>query len=272
MLAVVYQHANQNEDDVVMTTMRITGILLALLLSSLSVNAFPEEAADMEARIKKQMSSPDRHDWDLRRDSPRKPFETFQFLGLKKDMVALDVGAYAGYTSEMLAAAVGPGGKVYMQNTQEVIEEYANGYYDRTISERLANNRLPNVALHVAEYEDLGLHNEVDVVFLGNLIHDFYYRDGEENALRFLASIREALKPGGILGVMDHVGDANNHNGSLHRIDPDLARGLLTRAGFVIEAESNLFKNAKDDHSLMVYDETIYLQTDRFLFRAINPD
>jgi len=252
-----------------MTTIRI---LLALLLSSLSVNAFPQAAADMKSRIEQQMSSPDRHEWDLRRDIPRKPFETFEFLGLKKDMVALDVGAYAGYTTEMLAAAVGTDGKVYMQNTQEVIEEYANGYYDRTISQRLANNRLPNVVLHVAEYDNLKLHNEVDVAFLGNLIHDFYNRDGEENALRFLRSIREALKPGGVLGVMDHVGDADRNNGPLHRIDPDTARDLLTRAGFIIEAESRLFENTEDDHSLMVYDESVYLQTDRFLLRAISPD
>ena len=252
--------------------MRFGEIALTVLLASLSVNAFPDEVSDMEARIKEQMAAPDRHDWDLRRDIPRKPFETFQFLGLREGMVAMDIGAYAGYTTEMLSAAVGQGGTVYMQNTQEVIKEYAEGYYDRTIAERLANNRLPNVKLHVREYDDLGLQDEVDMAFLGNLIHDFYYRDGEENALRFLASIRTALKPGGVLGVMDHVGDSDQPNGKLHRIDPDVARNLLRRAGFKIEAESDLFANSKDDHTLMVYDETVYLQTDRFLFRAISPD
>lgn len=252
--------------------MRFAKITLTILLASLSANAFPDEASAMEARITEQMAAPDRHNWDRRRDEPRKPFETFQFLGLKEGMVAMDIGAYAGYTTEMLSAAVGPGGTVYMQNTEEVIKEYADGYYDRTIEERLANNRLPNVKLHVREYDDLGLQNEVDMAFLGNLIHDFHNRDGEENALRFLASIRNALKPGGILGVMDHVGDADQPNGRLHRIDPAVARDLLNRAGFKIEAESDLFSNSNDDHSLMVYDETIYLQTDRFLFRAISPD
>ena len=112
----------------------------------------------------------------------------------------------------------------------------------------------------------------MDLAFLGNLIHDFYHRDGEENALRFLASIRTALKPGGVLGVMDHVGDSDKRNGRLHRIDPAIARELLIRAGFDIQAESDLFRNPNDDHSLMVYDEAIYLRTDRFLFRAISPD
>ena len=252
--------------------MRLVKLLTALLALSIPAAVPADEAADMEARIREQMAAPDRHAWDLRRDEPRRPLETFRFLGLAEGMVALDVGAYAGYTTEMLSAAVGPGGTVYMQNTQEVIEEYARGYYERTIAERLADNRLPNVILHVREYDDLGLDDEVDLAFLGNLIHDFYNRDGEENALRFLASIRKALKPGGVLGVMDHVGDPGGPNGRLHRIDPDIARDLLRRAGFVIEAESDLFVNPDDDHSLMVYDEAIYLQTDRFLFRATSPD
>ncbi len=238
----------------------------------LADNAFADEIPDMQFRIEAQMSAPDRHEWDLRRDIPRKPLETFQFLGLEESMVTIDIGAYAGYTTEMLAAAVGAKGKVYMQNTQEVIEEYANGYYDRTIAQRLANNRLPNVVLHVAEPDDLNLNDEIDLAFLGNLLHDFYYRDGENNTLRFLASIRRALKPGGVRGVMDHVGESDKNNRPLHRIDPAIARSLLTQAGFIIEAESKLFENKLDDHSLMVYDDSIYLQTDRFLFRAISPD
>lgn len=252
-----------------MHTLKLTTFLGLLFLP---FGAYSDDADAMRERIERQMAAPDRHEWDLRRDVPRKPFATFQFLGVEAGMVALDVGAYAGYTTEMLAAAVGPSGKVYMQNTREVIEDYARGYYDRTIAERLANNRLPNVVLHVREYDDLGLTDEVDVAFLGNLLHDFYNRDGEENALAFLASIREALKPGGVLGVMDHVGDPERRNGPLHRIDPNLARSLLTRAGFTIEAESDLFASSGDDHSLMVYDDSIYLQTDRFLFRAVSPD
>ena len=56
------------------------------------------------------------------------------------------------------------------------------------------------------------------------------------------------------------------------RLDPDIAHSLLRRSGFTIEAESDLFANAEDDHTLMVYSDEIYLQTDRFLFRAISPD
>lgn len=222
----------------------------------------------MQARIEAQMQVPDRHEFDGRRDDARKPYETFQFLGVEEGMTVMDVGAYAGYTTEMLAAAVGPSGTVYMQNREEVIKRYAEGYYERTINERLADDRLPNVVPLVAEYDALGLDSEVDVAFIGNLLHDFYYRDGRDKAVLFLRNVRDALKPGGVLGVMDHVGVEGRDNASLHRMSPATARELLVEAGFVVEAESDLFRNPADDHSLMVYNDDIYLRTDRFLFRA----
>jgi predicted methyltransferase len=131
-----------------------------------------DEIDPMAVRIAERQKAPDRHQWDFRRDAARKPYEVFRFLGLEEGMVALDIGAYAGYTTEMLSAAIGSDGKVYAHNTEEVLKTYAEGYYYRTMVERLANDRLANVVLHVREYDDLGLDNEVDFAFLGNLLHD----------------------------------------------------------------------------------------------------
>lgn len=242
---------------------------LFLMLPLLAEPVYADQ--QMQQRLQAQMQKPDRHKFDLPRDAGRQPYETFVFLGVEEGMTVLDVGAYAGYTSEMLAAAVGQAGKVYAHNTRRVLERYAEGYYQRTMSERLANDRLPNVVSHIAPYESLGLDGEVDVAFLGNLLHDFYYRDGRRRTQQFLASIRRALKPGGVLGVMDHVGDSVEDNAKLHRIEPHIARGLLREAGFEIVGESELFANPTDDHTLMVYDELIYRRTDRFLFKAVVP-
>ena len=245
-------------------------LALVLITTWVSISS-ADESAEMADRIAAQMAAPDRHSFDLPRDEARKPLETFLFLGLKPGMTVMDVGAYAGYTTEMLAAAVGPEGKVYSQNTEQVYLRYADGYYKRTMDERLAGNRLPNVELYIAEYDDLGLEGELDMAFLGNLIHDFYNRDGEAEAVAFLEEIYRALKPGGVLGVIDHVGDPGRNNGGLHRIEPQKARDVLKKAGFVIESESDLFANPDDDHSLMVYNEAIYRNTDRFFFKAVKP-
>ncbi len=222
----------------------------------------------MFERIRAQQRRADRHSFDLPRDRARKPFAAFQFLGVEAGMTVLDVGAYAGYTSEMLAAAVGPTGHVYSQNTRQVLTRYADGYYQRTMAERLADNRLPNVTLHVCDYDDLGLTDEIDVAFLGNLLHDFYYRDGEAAAIRFLEAIRRALKADGVLGITDHVGLEDRDNAKLHRMTPALAGMLLEKAGFRVTADSDLYSNPADGHDLMVYDERIYRQTDRFFLKA----
>jgi predicted methyltransferase len=224
---------------------------------------------EMFERIRAQQQRADRHEYDLPRDRARKPFDAFQFLGIEAGMTALDVGAYAGYTTEMLAAAVGSDGHVYSQNTERVLERYADGYYQRTMTERLAGNRLPNVTLHMTDYDELQLDGKVDVAFLGNLLHDFYYDDGREQAITFLTAIRETLKPGGVLGLTDHVGRVDRDNARLHRMEPALARELLEEAGFEVIAESELYANPADSHELMVYDERIYRQTDRFFFKAV---
>ena len=244
------------------------GLALAVACAT-GWNAGAADALEaMAARIEAQQQAPDRHRFDAPRDAARMPFEAFRFLGLREGMTALDVGAYAGYTTEMLSAAVGPAGKVYSHNRERVLTHFADGYYGRTMEERLANDRLPNVVLHVREYDDLGLEGTVDVAFLGNLLHDFLRRDGHEGAVALLANIRATLEPGGVLGVTDHVGVAGADNDRLHRIEPDVARALLEEAGFVVEAESDLYANPEDDHTLMVYNDAIYLRTDRFLFRA----
>ncbi len=246
--------------------------IFIIVISSFISQVGADEYAEMQQRIERQQQAPDRHKWDFRRDAPRKPFETFKFLGLKPGMAVMDVGAAAGYTTEMLAAAVGPEGKVYSQNRARVLYKYADGYYQRTMDERLANNRLPNVVLHVKEYDDLGLDEELDLAFWGNNFHDYYYHEeGETTALEVLLSIKKTLKPGGVLGITDHVGAADQDNRALHRIEPDIIRATLEQAGFVIEAESDLFANPDDDYTLDVYNEEVYLKTDRALIRARKP-
>ena len=245
------------------------GFCWSVLAGLLAISSFANEA--MRARIEAQQATPDRHRFDLPRDAGRRPYEAFVFLGVDAGMTALDVGAYAGYTTEMLAAAVGPTGKVFSHNTRRVLERYADGYYERTMDERLADGRLPNTVLHITPYDDFGLEREVDVAFLGNILHDFYYRDGEPAASRFLGAIYRALKPGAVLGVTDHVGIAGQDNAALHRLEPAIARRLLESSGFQIDATSDLYANPDDEHTLMVYDEKIYRNTDRFFFRAVRP-
>jgi predicted methyltransferase len=107
-------------------------------------------------------------------------------------------------------------------------------------------------------------------------LHDVYngyagQAGGEAPAVEFLKAIHAVMKPGGVLGVIDHVGVDGQDNAALHRMLPQQARDALTKAGFVIEAESTILANPADDHTKGVFDPAIMGHTDQFMFRARKP-
>jgi predicted methyltransferase len=52
---------------------------------------------------------------------------------------------------------------------------------------------------------------------------------------------------------------------------PQQARDAITKAGFTIEAESNILANPTDDHTKGVRDPSLARHTDQFLFRVRKP-
>ena len=68
-----------------------------------------------EQRIAQIVASPDRSAADRSNDQRRKPEQMLAFIGLRPGMVALDVSAGGGYTTELLARAIGPSGVVHLK-------------------------------------------------------------------------------------------------------------------------------------------------------------
>jgi predicted methyltransferase len=168
----------------------------------------------------------------------------------------------------VLSAAVGPSGKVYASNPPFLVQPDA----EKALHERLGNVQAVHTALAEAGLAGVG-----DAAVTALNLHDIYNGFGgnpgsEQAAVDFLKAIHAALKPGGVLGVIDHVGIAGQDNTALHRMLPQQARDALTKAGFTIEAESSLLANPADDHTKMVFDPTIRGTTDQFVFRAYKPE
>ena len=63
------------------------------------------------------VAAPDRSDADRNTDKRRDPLKLLTFVGVKQGMKVLDMEAGAGYTTELLARAVGPTGVVYAQDS-----------------------------------------------------------------------------------------------------------------------------------------------------------
>lgn len=242
-------------------------IVFALGFGPLNGCLANEADAAMAARIAAQLTAGGRNEYDAVKDPGRKPLETMRFFGLKAGMTVLDMIAGGGYNSEILSAAVGPDGTVYAQNSHGVLRLQNGALHDAMIA-RLAGRRLANVKYMVVDPRDMPFSESIDVAVWGFNMHDFYNGDGEAVVLDFLTAVKRALKPGGILAISDHIGVAGNDNADLHRLEPRIILDMLKKAGFTVEATSDLLANPDDDHSRSVYADGLRYATDRILVRA----
>ena len=218
------------------------------------------------ARMRTALASPERPAADKERDAVRKPIETIQFLGIKTGQSVIDVIAVGGWFTEVLSAAVGPSGKVYGQNPTFFTSR--PGFDD---TEKARNDRLKNVTPIHGEIPEAKLNGTVDAALTALNMHDIYNSQGEAAAVALAKGVYDALKPGGVFGVIDHVGIAGQDNTQFHRIQLQQAKDVLTKAGFTIEAESDILKNPADDHTKGVRDASVARHTDQFLIRARKP-
>lgn len=243
---------------------RQTRVALFLCLGLLSLA--PAQAAD--SGLQAALAAPDRPAEDKARDAARKPVETVEFLGIETGMTVIDVLAGGGWFTEVLSGAVGPTGKVISQAGPRMLQ-MQGGAAAETAKKRAA--RLGNVEVSFENVDALGLNATADAAVTAMNLHDVFNFGGEEAALNFIKGVFTALKPGGVFGVIDHVGIAGQNNNELHRIEPAIAKRLLEAAGFVVEAESDLLANPADNHALGIRDASLERRSDQFLFRARKP-
>ncbi|MGH8166062.1 MAG: class I SAM-dependent methyltransferase [Woeseiaceae bacterium] len=213
---------------------------------------------------------------DLERDTRSKPAEVLQFFGIRPGMRVLDLFSGGGFYSELLAHVVGPEGSVVAHNNSAYI-----GYLGDEIEQRYADGRLPTVETPLAENNQLSLAPDTfDAVVMILAYHDIYYsspKDGwpKLDGPRLLAERHRALKPGGVVGIVDHhagAGAPRETGGSVHRIDPRIVIDDLTRAGFELEEQSEELRNIEDDYSKIVFDQELRGKTDRFILRFRKPE
>lgn len=242
-----------------------TAWTLALCLLGPAFGSFAQAQDEQVARMRTALAAPGRPAEDKERDAVRKPIETVQFLGIKTGQTVIDVIAVGGWFTEVLSAAVGPSGKVLAQNPEFFVSR--PGFAE---SEKQRHDRLGNVEAVHGELAANGVVAQADAAITALNLHDVYNgQNGETAAVAFAKGVYDALKPGGVFGVIDHVGIAGQNNAGFHRVQLAQARDVLTKAGFRIEAESNILANPADDHTKPVRDMARH--TDQFLIRARKP-
>jgi predicted methyltransferase len=223
------------------------------------------------AELDALLASESRFAGDSARDTGRRPAEVLAFLGIGTGDTVIDLMAASGWYTEVLSIDVGDGGRVVSQNPAWLLA-FRDGAHDKGLDARMADGRLPNVTRLNIEYADMGPDTgSFDAAISALNFHDAYYLVSPEAAAKFLSAVYSVLRPGGVLGIIDHAGNADGENNALHRIDKAIAIELATAAGFVVEGDSDLLSNPDDDHTQGVFSEGLRGNTDRFLLKLRKP-
>lgn len=240
--------------------MKLNLILVLALMALVGCSNMQQE------KLSALLATETRAEADRNRDAGRKPAEVLNYLGVKPGMTAMDIIAAGGYYTEVLSLAVDSHGRVYSQNPPNVLK-LRNSANDKALTKRLADGRLANVIRLDVPVTDLDLPAEsLDVAITALNFHDVIQYQGPKVAADFLQNIKKLLKPGGVLGIIDHQGIAGQDNAKLHRLDVDVAMKIILASGFKVE-QSDLLSNPGDKHTLSAFDPGIRGKTDRLLFK-----
>ena len=222
----------------------------------------PAERNAAAARYDGVIASPVRTDQDRRMDAARKPAEFLPFTQVRPGMRVLDVSAGAGYTSQLLALAVGPTGTLWAQTPRP----------GATLTKRLADHPQANLVLVERPFDD-PVSDQIPPLDLITIIlnyHDISYLPVDRAKMN--QRLFAALKPGGRLIVIDHSGRSGtgiSEGKTLHRIDEAVVRAELRQAGFVLDAEGGFLRNPADPRAVSSNEPKI--PTDKFALRFVKP-
>ncbi len=186
------------------------------------------------------IAAPDRSDADREADKRRDPLPLLKFAAPRPGMTVLYMGAGGGYSTELLARAVAPNGKVYGQFP-------ADGF-QKAIDNFNARLKTPAMSDAAADFRPFDDPIAPDMPPLDLITFLFYYHDTTYMTVDRAAMDRKmfaALKPGGYLVLADHSaapGADISVGKSLHRIDEAIVRKELEAAGFKFVAEGDFWR------------------------------
>jgi predicted methyltransferase len=190
------------------------------------------------------IAADDRTAADRETDKRRDPVKLLAFTGVRTGDKVLDMGAGGGYSTELLARAVGPGGVVYGQNAPDQGERGKAAFEART--------KTPAGKSIVALARPFDDPLPPDVSNLDLITFFFFYHDTTYMSVDRALMDRKlfaALKPGGLLVIADHSakeGAGATVGRSLHRIEESTVRSEVEAAGFKLVAEGDFFRHPED--------------------------
>src|ERR1700692_991645 len=197
------------------------------------------------------IAAPDRSEADREADKRRDPLPLLKFAAPRPGMKVLDMGAGGGYSTELMARAVAPNGKVYGQFPADGFQKAIDNF----------NARLQTPAMSDAapDFRPCAHPVQPDVSNLDLITFLFYYHDTTYMTVDRAQMDRKmfaALKPGGFLVIADHsarAGDGTTVGKTLHRIEEGTLRKEIEAAGFKLAGEADFLRHPEDPRDAAVF-------------------
>jgi predicted methyltransferase len=208
------------------------------------------------------IAAPDRSDADRKTDERRDPTKLLAFTGVAPGMTVLDMGAGAGYSTELMARSAGPNGKVFGQDDKS----------RERFEARAKTPAMANVVYLVRPYDEPV---PADVRNLDLITFFFAYHDvsfANVDRARMNKALFDALKPGGVLVLADHSarpGDGTSVASTFHRIEERVVKDELAAAGFQLVAEGDFLRNPQDPRDTIVFKSPV--KVDEFVLKFQKP-
>ena len=246
--------------------MRVWFPLVLLFLAGLA------HAGEIDAKVEAALAAESRPEADAERDRNRKPLETLNFFGLEDDMTVLELIPGGGWYTRVLGPVLAENGKLYVAlGTGRVSEGVLTepGFEKVEVIDTDANIRRPEGSRYYALDDfDFGI-SGVDMVLTFRNVHNF----DAESRERMNRAVFDALKSGGLYGVVDHtkrhMESENPEN--RRRIDPVQVIKEMLDIGFEFVGYSDLHYRADDELRYEVGRHSVTGNTDRFTFLFRKP-
>lgn len=232
-------------------SIRSVSRLAACFFLCLSSSAFAETDAATAAALKTILASEHRSEANAARDGWRNPHEVLTFFGIRQDMTVVEMWPGSGrYYTEILAPLLRDKGAYYAANFAPDERSFdAAGsikYFAEKNAERPDLYGQVIVTSFSNTQQTIAPPGSADMVVTFRNVHNFTINAYVDE---FFAAMYRALKPGGILGVVDHRADPDkprDPRGMNGYLQQDYVVELAAAAGFVLEASSEINANPKD--------------------------
>jgi predicted methyltransferase len=232
----------------------------AILGMALVVTAASAPAQTLDPALKALIDGPQRSEKNRARDVYRHPAEVLSFFGVKPDSVVVEIlpGA-GGYWTEILAPYLKAKGRYIAANaeaasTSEEARKDNAGFKAKLAADPAYYDKV-EITEFAADRHEIAPPGSADFVLTFRNLHNWMARDETDAALK---TFYAALKPGGVLGIVDHRGPDNQPRDPVAKsgyVRQDVAIQMIEAVGFKFAGSSEANANPKDtkDYSVGVW-------------------